>query len=165
VNVPLDLPYTLPVDYALRTGLGAALRRGDDVALVGYGPVLLANAYRAAEELAAQGVEATVIDLPWLNRIDDEWVGAELAAFPLIVTLDNHYLEFGQGVMIGAALARVGTRARLVHIGIDEIPACGNNADVLRHHGLDAASIARAVLMHAPRLAPARGQADRLPAS
>jgi transketolase len=146
VNVPLDLPYSLPADYALRVGRGAVLRRGGDVALVGYGPVLLANAFRAAEELATQGVAASVIDLPWLNRIDDGWVRSELGACPLIVTLDNHYLEYGQGVMIGAALARTGSRASLVHLGIGEIPACGNNADVLRHHGLDAASIARAVL-------------------
>jgi transketolase len=166
VNVPLDLPYTLPSDYALQVGRGTAVRRGDDVVIVGYGPMLLANAYRAAEELAAQGVEATVIDLPWLNRIDDEWVRSELAAFPLVVTLDNHYLEYGQGVMVGAALARVGSRARLVHIGIDDIPACGNNAEVLRHHGLDAPSIARAVLAQALQLASARsGQANRLSAS
>jgi transketolase len=155
VNVPLDLPYSLPNDYALHVGRGATLRRGDDVAIVGYGPVLLSNAYLAADQLAAEGVAATVIDLPWLNRIDDEWVQSELGAYPLIVTLDNHYLEYGQGVMIGAALARTGARASLVPIGIGEIPACGNNADVLRHHGLDAVSIARAVLAKARQRLPA----------
>jgi transketolase len=153
--VPLDLPYALPEDYALHVGRGAALRRGDDVAIIGYGPVLLSNAYRAADDLAAQGVSATVIDLPWLNRIDDEWVRGELGAYPLIVTLDNHYLEYGQGVMIGAALARTGSRATLVPIGIGEIPACGNNADVLRHHGLDAASIARVILARVSARLPA----------
>ena len=47
---------------------------GADVAIVGYGPMLLTNAWRAADELAAHGISAAVIDLPWLNRIDDEWV-------------------------------------------------------------------------------------------
>jgi transketolase len=68
-----------------------------------------------------------------------------------IVTLDNHYLEYGQGVMIGAALARTGVRSQLSQIGLKEIPACGSNADVLAYHGLDAAGIARTVDEPRPR--------------
>jgi transketolase len=145
VNVPLDLPYAMPADYTLQVGRGVTLRNGTDVAIVGYGTILLTNAWRAAEELAQQGISAAVIDLPWLNRIDDEWVKT-LGGFGHIVTLDNHYLEYGQGVMIGAALARTGVRSRLSAIGLTEIPACGSNADVLAHHGLDAAGIVRTVL-------------------
>jgi transketolase len=145
VNVPLDLPYTMPADYALQVGRGVTLRQGTDVAIIGYGTILLTNAWKAADELAKQGVSAAVIDLPWLNRIDDEWVKT-LGAFNHIVTLDNHYLEYGQGVMVGAALARAGVRTQLSSIGLKEIPACGSNADVLAYHGLDAAGIARTVL-------------------
>jgi transketolase len=142
VNVPLDLPYSMPADYTLQVGRGVTLRNGTDVALIGYGTILLTNAWKAADQLARQGISAAVIDLPWLNRIDDEWVKT-LGAFGHIVTLDNHYLEYGQGVMIGAALARTGVRAQLSAIGLKEIPACGSNADVLAYHGLDAAGIAR----------------------
>lgn len=145
VNVPLDLPYTLPEEHRLRVGRGTVLRPGADVALIGYGPVLLTNAWRAADQLAAHGITAAVIDLPWLNRIDEAWVADELARFPQIVTLDNHYLEFGQGVMIAAALARCGVRAGVTSLGLTEIPACGSNPDVLAYHGLDGASIARTV--------------------
>jgi transketolase len=149
VNVPLDLPYSLPAEYRLRVGRGAALRAGEDVAIVGYGTVLLSNAYRAADLLAGEGINTAVIDLPWLNRIDDEWVREELGRYPVVITLDNHYLEFGQGVMVAAAMARAGARTRIVPIGLTEIPACGSNADVLAHHGLDAASIARVAREHA----------------
>lgn len=146
VNVPLDLPYRLPDDCTLRPGRGVVLRPGADVAIVGYGPLLLGNAWRAADELAAQGVSAAVVDLPWLNRIDDGWVGEVLGAFRHIVLLDNHYLEFGQGVMVAAALARARVAAAVTPIGLTEIPACGANADVLAHHGLDASSIARTIV-------------------
>lgn len=155
VNVPLDLPYTLPAAYRLQVGRGVALRDGRDVAIVGYGTVLLANACRAADELAAEGISVTVIDLPWLNRIDDQWVAETLAGYPLLVTLDNHYLEFGQGVMVAAALARTGRATDVVPIGLTDIPACGSNADVLAHHGLDAASIARTVRARQRRHVPA----------
>ncbi|MGE3492473.1 MAG: transketolase C-terminal domain-containing protein [Vicinamibacterales bacterium] len=150
VNVPLDLPYVMPTDYTLEVGRGVILKPGTDVALVGYGTVLLTNAWRAAEELAAQGISAAVIDLPWLNRIDDQWVRETLGGFKHIVTLDNHYLEFGQGVMVGAALARTGVHAVVTPIGITEVPACGTNVEVLAYHGLDAASIARTVLAKSP---------------
>ncbi len=146
VNVPLDLPYAVPANYALHVGRGVTLRSGADVAIVGYGPLLMSSAWRAADDLAPHGIRAAVIDLPWLNRIDDDWVARELGGFPLIVTLDNHYLEFGQGVMVAAALARTGVRADVVSMGVTEIPACGSNADVLAYHGLDGPSIARVVL-------------------
>jgi transketolase len=150
VNVPLDLPYSLPASYALDVGKGVVLR-GDlsapvaDVALVGYGPVLMSNAWRAAEMLASDGVTATVINVPWLNRIDDEWARDVLGRFPLVVTLDNHYRSLGQGVTIAAALARNGARSTVRSLGLDDVPACGSNAEVLAHHGLDAASIAKSV--------------------
>jgi transketolase len=144
VNVPLDLPYAMPADYSLQVGRGVMLRPGKDVAIIGYGTILLTNAYRAGEELAAQGISAAVIDLPWLNRIDDGWVSDMLGSFKHIVTLDNHYLEFGQGVMVAAALARAGVRTEVTQIGLTEIPACGSNVDVLAYHGLDSASIAKA---------------------
>ena len=145
VNVPLDLPYTMPAGYRLKIGNGVVLKPGTDVAIVGYGTLLLTNAWKAAEELAKKGVSAAVIDLPWLNRIEDAWVKNVLAKYKHIVTLDNHYLEFGQGVMIGAALARNGVGAKLTSLGLREIPACGSNADVLKYHGLDPASIAAAI--------------------
>ena len=143
VNVPLDLPYTVPASYSLHAGRGVTLRAGADVALIGYGPVLMTNAWRAADDLASDGISAVVINLPWLNRIDDEWVAQTLGSFPAIVTLDNHYVTLGQGVMIAAALARTRVHAELRSAGLTDIPACGNNAEVLAHHGLDAAGIAR----------------------
>ena len=145
VNVPLELPYTLPSSYALEDGRGAFLRAGADVALIGYGPVLLSNAWYAAETLAGEGVSVAVINLPWLNRIDDEWVAGTLARFPAVVTLDNHYVALGQGVMIVAALARARAGADVVSLGLTDVPVCGNNAEVLAHHGLDARSIAGAI--------------------
>ena len=75
VNVPLDLPYALPADYALHVGRGVdapARRRRRDRRLR---PAAV-DATRGARPTSSrrQGISAAVIDLPWLNRIDDEWV-------------------------------------------------------------------------------------------
>jgi transketolase len=145
VNVLLDIPYSLPPSYSLELGRGVLLRRGTDVALVGAGPLLLVNAWHAADDLASNGVSAAVIDLPWLNRIDDRWVDDVLGRFATVVTLDNHYVTLGQGMQIAAALKRVRASAEVVSLGLTDIPVCGSNAEVLAHHGLDAPSIARTV--------------------
>ena len=96
-----------------RSAAASRCATGADVALVGYGPLLMTNAWRAADELAAQGIRAAVINLPWLNRIDEAWVSDALGALPAVVTLDNHYVTLGQGVMVGAALARTGSARRV----------------------------------------------------
>jgi transketolase len=145
VNVPLDLPYALPESYALRVGRGAVLRGGEGVAIVGYGPLLMSNAWRAADDLAPLGISAAVIDLPWLNRIDEAWLRETLGRFPAVLTLDNHYVALGQGTMVAAAAARAGIRAEIRSLGLTDIPVCGSNAEVLAHHGLDAAGIVREV--------------------
>jgi transketolase len=145
VNVPLDLPYSLPQSYSLEVGKGVTLRSGADVAVVGYGPVLMTSAWHAAEDLASEGVRVAVINLPWLNRIDDAWTRDVLGKYPTIITLDNHYLSLGQGEMVAAALARNSVRADVRSIGLTDVPACGTNAEVLAHHGLDRASIANTI--------------------
>ncbi len=144
VNVPMDLPYSLPASYALEVGRGVTLREGADIVFVGYGPLLMTNAWHAADDLARQGVKAAVVNLPWLNRIDDDWVRTTLGGTPLVITLDNHYVTLGQGVMVAAALARTGVRADVLSLGLTDVPACGSNAEVLAYHGLDAPSLARA---------------------
>ena len=99
----------------------------------------------AADDLAPLGISAAVIDLPWLNRIDEAWLRETLGRFPAVLTLDNHYVALGQGTMVAAAAARAGIRAEIRSLGLTDIPACGSNAEVLAHHGLDAAGIVREV--------------------
>jgi transketolase len=62
--------------------------------------------------------------------------------------LDDHYIQGGQGEMVGAHLAELGRAAgtRLRRFGVRSIPACGQNDEVLRAHRLDAESLAADVL-------------------
>jgi transketolase len=61
----------------------------------------------------------------------------------MVFTLDNHYLTGGQGQMILAALAELDlprpVRARA--LGLSQVPHSGQNEEVLRAHGLDAAAL------------------------
>jgi transketolase len=147
VSVPWDVPFELPADYALVEGRGVELTRGGDAVIFGYGPVLLGEAVKAAALLSAQhAIHATVINLPWLNRIDRDWFATVVRDKAAIFTLDNHFVHGGQGDMLLRTLAEAGDRggraARVVRrLGILDVPFCGRNDEVLRAHGLDAESL------------------------
>jgi transketolase len=149
VSIPCRVPYRLPADYRLERGRGIALTEGDDAVLFGYGPVMLAQAYDAAGLLRDHHrFGLRVVNLPWLNLVDDAWLAAETDGLRDVFTLDDHYIQGGQGEMLGAHLAELGraTGPRLRRFGVRSIPACGQNDEVLRAHRLDAESLAADVL-------------------
>jgi transketolase len=147
VSIPCQVPYQLPADYRLAEGRGVALTEGEDAILFAYGPVLLAQAYEAAVRLRKeQGVGLTVINLPWLNRVDDSWLLDTIGDCRQIFTLDDHYVAFGQGQMLAARIAALGPPGVVVRqLGLDALPVCGQNPEALLAHELDAGSLARQV--------------------
>jgi transketolase len=146
VSVQWALGFRPPAIAELVPGRGTLLRPAGDVLFVAAGPAMVANGWHAADALAAEGIEAGLVALPWLRDVDGAWV-AEVAGEAAIVTLDNHYVSGGQGDAVLAALAdEAPDAARRVHkIGVTEIPKSGENNEVLRAHGLDAEGIAAQV--------------------
>jgi transketolase len=88
-----------------------------------------------------------VVNLPWLNQVDEQWLRVIVSGRTHVFTLDNHYVDGGQGQMLLGRLAELGLSQppRCTRLGVRSIPACGQNAEVLRAHELDAAGIASAV--------------------
>lgn len=141
-SIPYVLPFRLPADYEIRTGRGATLREGREVAIIGYGMVTLAEAVKAADRLKAAGVSVKVINLPWLNRVDADWLGKTVEGMTLLVTIDNHYVTGGQGDMVMSTAAQLGLGLRCRKLGIADVPPSGTNDEVLRAVGLDGDTIA-----------------------
>jgi transketolase len=144
-SVPWPITFQLPDDYRLERGRGVALNEGEDGVLFGYGPIMLSQAYQAAQLLRERhGFRLRVVNLPWLNLVDLEWLAAEVAGVRHLITLDDHYVAGGQGEMLAARLAELGLASgtSVRRLGVRELPACGQNDEVLRAHGLDAESLA-----------------------
>jgi transketolase len=135
VSVPLELGFEPPAAAPLVRGRGTVVREGSRAAIVCTGPVLLSQAVAAAEEAG----DVAVIALPWLRDVDGTWLEEVTAGAPVLV-LDNHVARGGQGDAVRAALGRP-----VEGIAVEGIPVCGTNDEVLRHHGLDASSIATRV--------------------
>ncbi len=145
VTIPCECSFELPANYVLAPGKGIFLRQGADVVIFAYGPVLTEQAHLTAELLSADGIEVAVVNLPWLNRLDKEWFRNAVGDRRLVVTLDNHMVIGGQGQMLATAAAHLGLRSKVHSIGLNEVPVCGTNSEVLTHHGLDTTSLVKTV--------------------
>jgi transketolase len=148
VSVKWPMPFDYPADHQQGVGRGWIVRDGGDAIVFGYGPWLLANAFDALATLEkTAGVSVRLVNLPWLNRVDPHWLREVSGDRRAIVTLDNHYVQGGQGEMIAAAVARLGLQpaARVTTIGVTELPECGTNDEVLAYHGLDVAGLVRQI--------------------
>ena len=54
-----------------------------------------------------------------------------------VFTLDNHYVDGGQGQMLATRIAELALSVPVTRIGVRELPVCGTNDEVLAHHRLD----------------------------
>ncbi len=132
----------LPEGWQLRVGRGTTLREGADALVLAYGPVMLHEALTAAERLATQGVSAQVVDMPWLNRVNADWLVELVAPFSDVFVVEDH-APVGA---LGDALRRV-LEGRALHVfGVEGWPACGTPPEALRFHRLDGASLAKRIL-------------------
>ncbi len=128
----------LPDGHRLAPGRGSVLRQGGDVLVFAYGPVMLHEALTAAELLSEHGHDVAVVNMPWLNRFDREWLDELTASSAAIVVIDDHAPIGG----LGDALRRELPGREVTVCGVEGWPAFGTPPEALRGHGLDAASLA-----------------------
>jgi transketolase len=144
VSVKWPVPFGYPAGHRPQVGRGWVVREGRDLAVFGYGPWLLSNAWHAAEQLErSAGLTTHLVNLPWLNRVDVQWLADTIGDRRSVLLLDNHYLHGGQGDMLAAAIAALGLEPAVCvgRAGVAALPECGTNDEVLAHHGLDIASL------------------------
>ena len=144
-SLPAEIDWDVPAGWRPEPGQGFEIAPGSDAVLIGSGPILLAQAVKASRALAERGVGLQVVNLPWLNRIDTGWIAGLAKGKRLLVTLDDHYLDGGQGEKVMAALARAGVSIPTLNLGLSDVPPSGQPGEVLDRLGLDAAGIASAV--------------------
>jgi len=138
----------LPSDYRLRSGCGVTLVDGSDAVLFAYGPVMLNEAMLAAEILATHSFTLQVINIPWLNRVDHNWLAEVTRVHRLIFILEDHAPVGGLGDFLLGTLVTQGLldRRRFTRFAVEGYPVCGTPTEALRYHSLDGESIAERIL-------------------
>ena len=140
----------LPAGYRPAPGVGVTLREGSDAMLVSYGPVMLHETLTAAELLAERGVVAAVVAMPWLDRVDAEWLTETFAGVREVLVVEDHAPVGALGDTLRRAFAALPEPPGLRVAGVEGWPACGTPPEALRHHGLDGASLADRVALALP---------------
>ncbi|HCY76973.1 MAG TPA: 1-deoxy-D-xylulose-5-phosphate synthase [Ignavibacteriales bacterium] len=137
----------LPKDYKFQVGVGAELTEGNDAILFGYGPVMLHEALVASDYLKKIGFGLKVVNMPWLNKIDNTWLKELVQNQKRIFVLEDHSAVGGLGDRILNALVDTNSIAgkEFTNFGLKEYPECGTPLEVLEFHQLDGKSLAQRI--------------------
>ena len=135
-------PIILPPDYRFTAGKAAQLREGGDVTIIACG-IMTAAALEAAGTLAAEGVEARVLNMATIHPIDEEAVAAAAAETGAIVTAEEHQLRGGLGSAAAAAVA-LSTPVPMEFVALNGYAESGKPDELLVKYNLTSADVADA---------------------
>lgn len=125
-------------------GKANVLREGKDVALFATG-LMVNEALEAAKLLAADGIDAAVINVHTLKPIDTECVTKYATQCGKVVTIEEHSVIGGLGDAVADVLmGKVNCKFKKIGVN-DQFGQSGKAADVLREYGLTADQITEVV--------------------
>lgn len=136
-------PLLYPEKTSFKIGKGARLREGKDVALIANG-LLVFEALLASEQLKAEGIEASVVDLHTVKPLDKELLLEEADRTHALVVCEEHQIWGG----LGSAVARFLSGEQPVPIEFvaiqDTYAESGTPDQLMEKYGLTAPHLVRA---------------------
>ena len=136
----LAVPRVNSEDYKFELGKGVLLKDGKDVTIVATG-LMVNEALIAAETLAAEGIDARVINIHTIKPIDKDILVAAAKETGAIVTAEEHSIIGGLGSAVSEALAEE-YPVPVVKLGVnDTFGKSGPALELLKIFGLDAENI------------------------
>ena len=138
----MPVPDVLPAGHRLEIGRAVCLRDGADVTLIANG-VMVSRALEAADLLAAEGLDARVLDMATASPIDRAAIVAAARETRGVVTAEEHIVRGGLG---GAVAEVVVTECPVPMrlLGFPGFAPTGGIDFLLEWAGLTAAGISRA---------------------
>ena len=130
----------LPAGFGF--GRPQRVREGADLLVVATG-IMVGNAVAAADDLAARGIAAGVLDVHTIKPFPTAALVEAMATAPAVLVVEEHNVEGGLGTMVGEAAAAAGLRVPILKHGIpDEYCIIGPPAHCYAYYALDAPGIA-----------------------
>ena len=131
----LAVPVFHAEDYKFEIGKGEVLREGSDVAIIANG-LLTYEAIEAGEALAAEGINAMVINMATIKPLDEELVIAAAKKCGKVITCEEHSVIGGLGEAVCSCLAeKCPTIVKRIGVN-DEFGHSGPAVDLLKQFGL-----------------------------
>lgn len=127
-------------DYKFELGKGVVLREGKDVTIIATG-LPVSECLGAADKLAADGIDAKVINIHTIKPLDEELVLAAAKETGKVVTVEEHSVIGGLGSAVCDVLSEK-CPTKVMKIGInDTFGESGPAVELVKKYGLDADSI------------------------
>ena len=127
-------------DYKFELGKGVVLREGKDLTIIATG-LPVSNCLEAAEKLAADGIDAKVINIHTIKPLDEELVVAAAKETGKVVTVEEHSVIGGLGSAVCDVLSEKAP-TKVMKIGVnDTFGESGPALELLKKYGLDTDSI------------------------
>ncbi len=127
-------------DYKFELGKGVVLREGKDITLIATG-LPVAETLEAAEKLAADGIDAKVINIHTIKPLDEELIMEAAKETGKVVTIEEHSVIGGLGSAVCDVLSEKAP-TKVLKIGInDTYGESGPAVELVKKYGLDAESI------------------------
>ncbi len=127
-------------DYKFELGKGVVLREGKDITLIATG-LPVAETLEAAEKLAADGIDAKVINIHTIKPLDEELIVEAAKETGKVVTIEEHSVIGGLGSAVCDVLSEKAP-TKVLKIGInDTYGESGPAVELVKKYGLDAESI------------------------
>jgi 1-deoxy-D-xylulose-5-phosphate synthase len=128
---------------AVPYGTWELLREGKDVAILAVG-TMVENSRKAAEELAAEGIDAAVVNCRFMKPLDTGMLQVLAAQHRTLVTVEEGTIVNGFGAYLAETLQTTNPEVRVVALGIpDKLVEQAPRAEQLEAFGLSAGGIAR----------------------
>lgn len=138
----MGVPVIHPEDYEFRIGRAATLRDGDDVAIIANG-VMVTRALQAASTLAADGIEARVLNMATVAPLDRAAIEAAARETRGIVTVEEAVVQGGLGGAVAEVVVQT-TPLPMRILGFDGFCPTGSPEFLLERAGLTPDGIAAA---------------------
>ena len=133
-----------PDTYKFELGKGVVLREGNDVAIFATG-LEVYESMQAAEMLAADGINAKVINIHTIKPLDEELVVASAKECKKVVTVEEHSIIGGLGSAVCDTLC-ANYPTPVLKIGVNDVYGeSGPAVQLVKKYGLDAESIYKKV--------------------
>ena len=127
-------------DYKFELGKGVVLREGKDLTIVATG-LPVSNCLEVAEKLAADGIDAKVINIHTIKPLDEELIVEAAKATGKVVTVEEHSVIGGLGSAVCDVLSEKAP-TQVMKIGInDTYGESGPALELIAKYGLDTESI------------------------
>lgn len=140
-NTPLFTTNKTPFDI----GKAVILHEGDDVAIIGAGPIVH-SALLAADRLIEKGISCRVINSPSVKPLDDRTIEAAGRDCRAVVTCEEHQVHGGLGGAVAELLAST-YPVPIEFVGMhDSFGESGEPEELLKKYRMDADAIMAAVL-------------------